>query len=163
MVHYTLKKRQFYFCISWSLLLEQSWFALSRLSHPSCCFLGRSLGWWMTVDTCSWRLARWRTAVWSESCKTLSNRTSLWSRKQNRQDPRSSVCRQTGLNGSPQSWMFQLQAKLDSDWAQRMLLNLHLANIFKYCTVWLVGATVVLGYGLIAEEVFTVQAAAQLL
>lgn len=100
---YPKKKTTFYFCISWSLLLEQSRFTLSRLSHPSCCFLGRSLGWWMTVDTCSWRLAHWRTAVWSESCKTWSNRTSLWSRKQSRQDPRSSVCRQTGLNGSPQS------------------------------------------------------------
>lgn len=105
-------RKHFFRCASLDFLLQRSWFTLSRASHPSCCFLGKSLGWWMTVGTCWWKPGRWRTAARSESRKTWANTMSLWSRRPNRRDPRSSVCPQMGLGGSPQSEMFQLKSKV---------------------------------------------------
>ena len=81
---------------------RQSWICLCVTTYLSCCSLGTYSGWWTTAGTCSWRPNRWRTAATNETRRSSSaSRTSLWSWKQNRQDPRSSVCRLTGLNGSP--------------------------------------------------------------
>lgn len=81
---------------------RRSWICLFVTTYLSCCSLGTCSGSWTTAGTCSWRPNRWRTAATNETRRSsLASRTSLWSRKQNRQDPRSSVCRLTGLNGNP--------------------------------------------------------------
>ncbi len=136
------------------------------ISHLSCCSLGTCSGWWRTAGTCSWRPSCLRTAATNETHRRISaSKTSLWSWKQNHQGRQSSVCRQTGLNGSPLPWMSQLnteRVRISSRnlfmSAKQLLLDRQLRS-----TIWLVGATTVLGNGLITEEVFTVQAAAELL